>query len=59
MIEEFLGPRELATVFSETLINMYPFFYDAYGMTSMKAAAFSAPSLINGVNTVGAMELIS
>lgn len=58
IISDFMGPRELAAIFSNTLINFHPCLYDAYGMTAVEAAAFGAPSVINGNNSVGATELL-
>ena len=63
VIESFLGPHELAAVFSATALNVHPSSYDAYGMTIVEAAAFGAPSLVNGNGSVpppvGASELLS
>ena len=45
---------------AQTLLNIHPCLYDAYGMTLVEAAAFAAPSLVN-VGTggaVGATELL-
>ena len=40
MIEErFLGPSELAQIFSATALNVHPCLYDAYGMTIVEAAS--------------------
>ncbi len=46
IIEEmFLGPMELAKIFSTTALNVHPCLYDAYGMTIVEAASQGAPSL--------------
>ncbi|CAI5979624.1 unnamed protein product [Closterium sp. NIES-65] len=44
-----------------TLLNIHPCLYDAYGMTVVEAAAFSAPSVIHvgPGGAVGAAELLS
>ena len=58
IIEEFLAPPALAVVFSATALNVHPCPYDAFGMTLVEAAAFGAPSLLNGGGTVGAAQLL-
>ena len=37
--ERFLGPTELADIFSATALNIHPCLYDAYGMTVVEAAS--------------------
>ncbi len=58
IMDEFLGPQQLANIFSNSIINFHPCLYDAFGMTCVEAAAFGAPSIINGNHTVGATELL-
>ena len=58
IMDEFLGPQQLANIFSNSIINFHPCLYDAFGMTCVEAAAFGAPSIINGNNTVGATDLL-
>ena len=36
---QFLGPRELAALYSATRLNFHPCRYDAYGMTIVEAAS--------------------
>mmetsp|Transcript_29659 Transcript_29659/g.65710 ORF Transcript_29659/g.65710 Transcript_29659/m.65710 type:complete len:477 (+) Transcript_29659:145-1575(+) len=57
IIDEFLGPEELASIFAHSVINFHPCRYDAFGMTAVEAAAFGAPALIN-CRDVGAAELL-
>ena len=42
--ERFLGPTELADIFSATALNIHPCLYDAYGMTIVEAASQGSPS---------------
>eukprot|EP00908_Phaeocystis_cordata_P026527 Transcript_9007.p2 GENE.Transcript_9007~~Transcript_9007.p2 ORF type:complete len:498 (+),score=180.33 Transcript_9007:1017-2510(+) len=58
IIDAFLGPQQLAAVFSQTLLNVHPCAYEAYGMTIVEAAAFGAPSVLNGGGTIGAARLL-
>jgi hypothetical protein len=58
VLNHHLGPEELAAVFSTTALNVHPSKYDAYGMSIVEAAAFGAPSLVNGGGTVGATALL-
>ena len=57
IINDFLGPEELASIFAHSVINFHPCRYDAYGMTAVEAAAFGAPTVINYCD-VGAAELL-
>ena len=59
IFDDFLGAEELADVFAATVLNFHPCAYDAYGMSVVEAAAFGAPSVINGGGNVGAGELLS
>ena len=58
IISDFMGPPSLAAVFSATALNFHPCAYDAYGMSLVEAAAFGAPSLVNGGATIGAAQLL-
>eukprot|EP00850_Spirogloea_muscicola_P001236 SM000004S15106 [mRNA] locus=s4:1239196:1242035:- [translate_table: standard] len=60
LIHGFMGPQEMATVYSQTLLNIHPCVYDAYGMTVVEAAAFGAPSIVHQgpAGAVGATELL-
>lgn len=55
---EFLGPEQLATIYSKTRLNIHPCLYDAYGMTIVEAASQGAPSVVNGGGAVGATDLL-
>ena len=57
ILEQHLGPDEMAAVFNRTYINVHPCAYDAYGMSIVEAAAFGAPSLVNK-NGIGALALL-
>ena len=43
--ESFLGPADLAHIFSATLLNVHPCLYDAFGMTIIEAASQGLPLL--------------
>ena len=51
-------PEYLAQLFSETWINLHPALYEAFGMTIIEAAAFGAPSVVDGAGGIGAAELV-
>lgn len=55
---QFLGPEELAKIYSKTRLNIHPCLYDAYGMTVVEAASQGAPSVVNRGGTVGAADLL-
>ena len=57
IIDDFLGPEELASIFAHSVVNFHPSRYDAFGMTIIEAAVFGAPSIIN-CRDVGATELL-
>jgi len=57
-IESFLNSTQLLNVLSETLINVHPATYEAYGMTIIEAASMGAASLVHYEN-VGARDLLS
>lgn len=58
VIDQHLGPEEMAALFSHTALNFHPCTYDAYGMSVVEAAAFGAPSIVNGGGTIGATALL-
>ncbi|CAI5464783.1 unnamed protein product [Closterium sp. Yama58-4] len=60
VVDGFMGPDRMAQVYSQTLLNIHPCQYDAYGMTVVEAAAFAAPSVIHvgPGGAVGAAELL-
>ncbi|CAI5928637.1 unnamed protein product [Closterium sp. NIES-65] len=61
VVDGFMGPERMAQLYLQTLLNIHPCLYDAYGMTVVEAAAFSAPSVIHvgPGGAVGAAELLS
>lgn len=58
LLDHHLGPDEMAALFAHTALNLHPCAYDAYGMSVVEAAAFGAPSLVNGDETIGATALL-
>ena len=59
IIESFLGPLEMAEIYSKTLLNVHPCAYDAFGMTIVEAASQEVPSLVAHQGHVGATDLLS
>jgi glycosyltransferase involved in cell wall biosynthesis len=57
-IDRFLGPIEMAAVFSHTAINIHPCLYDAYGMTVVESAAFGVVTIVNKGGKVAATSLL-
>jgi len=49
VIDHHLGPAELASVFSRSVLNVHPCPYDAYGMTAVESAsaAFRCPTVLD------------
>ncbi|KAL7516864.1 hypothetical protein ACHAWX_001837, partial [Stephanocyclus meneghinianus] len=58
IIDRFLGPAEMAAVFSRTALNFHPCLYDAYGMTVVESTAFGAVTIVNKGGKVGATSLL-
>ncbi|KAK9821406.1 hypothetical protein WJX74_010366 [Apatococcus lobatus] len=58
IVEQFLGPAELAEIFSRTRLNIHPCLYDAFGMSIVEAASQGAPSLTNEGGSIGATDLL-
>lgn len=58
IIEDFLGPEELANLYRRTLLNIHAPLADAYGMTIVEAASQQAPSLVHSGGDVGAAHLL-
>ena len=58
VLEQFLGPEDMAALYAVTRLNFHPCLYDAYGMSVVEAAAFGAPSVVNGGATIGASALL-
>jgi glycosyltransferase involved in cell wall biosynthesis len=59
IIETFLGPAEMARIYSQTVLNIHPPAYDAFGMTICEAASQMAPSLVAWHGHVGATDLLN
>ncbi|KAG7668203.1 hypothetical protein Ndes2437A_g07333 [Nannochloris sp. 'desiccata'] len=59
VIEHFLGPIEMAQIYFQTVLNVHPPLYDAFGMTCCEAASQLAPSLVAGKGHIGATDLLS
>lgn len=51
----FLGPADMAAIFSRSVANVHGALADAYGMTIVEAAAFGCPSIVHvpGASAVG------
>jgi JmjC domain, hydroxylase len=58
VIENFLGPIEMADIYSQTVLNIHPPLYDAYGMTVVEAASQLVPSLVAHKGHIGATDLL-
>lgn len=58
IISDFVPPKQLAGMFRRTLLNVHPALYEAYGMTIAEAAAFGAPTLMDGGGAIGAGDLL-
>ena len=56
-VDEFLGPDDLSIIYSQTILNIHPCRWDAFGMTIVEAASQCAPSLLDAEG-VGAAELL-
>ena len=57
IVEGFLGPQQLASIFTHAILNVHTAPYEAYGMTIVEAAAFGAPSVVHDKD-IGACELL-
>ena len=58
LVSDFLPPSGLARIFTRTLLNVHPATYEAYGMTVAEAAAFGAPTLLDGGGAIGVADLL-
>jgi len=58
VVADFVDARGLRDVFSRTTLNVHPCARDAYGMTVVEAAAFGAPSIVQGGGGVGCTGLV-
>lgn len=58
IIDEFLPPARLADVLQQSILNVHPALYEAYGLTIVEAAAMGCPSIINKEG-IGAAQLLN
>mmetsp|Transcript_13301 Transcript_13301/g.47230 ORF Transcript_13301/g.47230 Transcript_13301/m.47230 type:complete len:405 (+) Transcript_13301:128-1342(+) len=58
VIAPFLTADDLARLYSETVLNVHPPLYDAFGMSVVEAAAFGALTLLNAPSDVGAKVVL-
>jgi glycosyltransferase involved in cell wall biosynthesis len=58
VVEDFQPPDRLAEIFLQTRLNVHPALYEAYGMTVAEAAAFGAPTLLDGGGGIGVAGLL-
>jgi len=58
VVPRFVDIKELAGIWSETVLNIHPAEYEAYGMTIAEAAAFAVPTLMDGQGLIGAADLL-
>jgi glycosyltransferase involved in cell wall biosynthesis len=56
-VVSFVDAAALFALFSNSVLNVHPAAYDAFGMTIMEAAAAGCPSLVGGAH-VGATHLL-
>ncbi len=47
VIRDFMNAAELASVLQQSVLNVHPCLYEAYGMTIVEAAALGTPSLLH------------
>lgn len=47
VIDEFVGPADLAFIFSRAVLNVHPSLYDAFGLSIVEAAVFGCPTLLH------------
>jgi glycosyltransferase involved in cell wall biosynthesis len=58
VVSDFQPPEKLSAVFRQTRLNVHPALYEAYGMTVAEAAAFGAPTLLDGGGGIGVAGLL-
>ena len=59
IVLDFVDPTKLARIFQQTILNVHPALYEAYGMTIAEAALFGVPSLIDGSGGIGAADVFT
>ena len=57
IVNHFMSSDELVPYLRQTVLNIHPAVYDAYGMTIVEAAAFCVPSIIHK-ECIGASSLL-
>lgn len=57
LMDSFLNPQELSTVLQDSILNVHPAIYEAYGMTMVEAASMGCPSVLH-VTGIGAAALL-
>lgn len=58
IMDKFLGPHELAAVLKNSVLNIHPAVYEAYGMTIVEAAAMGCPTVMHETG-IGAAQLLN
>lgn len=57
VMDTFLQPQQLATILQNSVLNIHPALYEAYGMTIVEAAAMGCPSVVH-CQGIGATQLL-
>lgn len=57
VVDKFLTPEELASVLKNSVLNIHPATYEAYGMTIVEAAAMGCPTVMHEFR-IGAAQLL-
>lgn len=57
IMDSFLLPQQLATILQNSVLNIHPALYEAYGMTIVEAAAMGCPSIVH-CDGIGATQLL-
>lgn len=57
IMDKFLRPEELAIVLQNSVLNIHPAVYEAYGLTIVEAAAMGCPTVLNNTG-IGATQLL-
>jgi glycosyltransferase involved in cell wall biosynthesis len=56
--EDFLNPQQLADILMDTVLNMHPAKYEAFGMTIVEAGSCGVPTILN-CEGIGAEQLLA
>lgn len=57
IMDKFLAPHELAAILKDSVLNIHPAIYEAYGMTIVEAAAMGCPTVLHE-SRIGAAQLL-